>query len=93
MESTLKEEIIDKLNQISESIEIIQQRRKGYTIPIKRIKALSILFLSSLLFCGCQANQQPSSPYLEHLYVQPGDSIHLEIDFKDMLNPVKKWLE
>lgn len=30
MESTLKEEIIDKLNQISESIDIIQQRRKGF---------------------------------------------------------------
>ena len=30
MESTLKEEIIDKLNQISESIDIIQQRREGY---------------------------------------------------------------
>ena len=30
MEFTLKEEIIDKLNQISESIEIIQQRRKGF---------------------------------------------------------------
>ena len=30
MEYTLKEEIIDKLNQISESIEIIQQRRKGF---------------------------------------------------------------
>ena len=27
-------------------------------------------------------------PYMEHLYVQPGDSIHLEIDFKDMLHPV-----
>ena len=30
MESTLKEELIDKLNQISESIDIIQQRRKGF---------------------------------------------------------------
>lgn len=30
MEYTLKEEIIDKLNQISESIEIIQERRKGF---------------------------------------------------------------
>ena len=27
-------------------------------------------------------------PYMEHLYVQPGDSIHLEIDFKDMLHPI-----
>ena len=27
-------------------------------------------------------------PYVNHLYVQPGDSIHLEIDFKDMLHPV-----
>lgn len=27
-------------------------------------------------------------PYAEHLYVQPGDSIHLSIDFKDILNPV-----
>ncbi len=30
MEYTLKEEIIDKLNQITESIEIIQQRKKGF---------------------------------------------------------------
>ena len=30
MESTLKEELIDKLNQISESIDIIQQRRKVF---------------------------------------------------------------
>ena len=117
------------------------------------MKTLSILLLSILLLCGCQANQQPSSlttegeviitgtiknrdfyphveelvlklpffeegqtsyttpiapdnsfhfnfrltadmcevnikPYIEHLYVQPGDSIHLDIDFKDMLNPV-----
>lgn len=29
MEYTLKEEIIDKLNQISESIEIIQQLKKA----------------------------------------------------------------
>lgn len=28
------------------------------------------------------------NPYIEHLYVQPGDSIYLEIDFKDLLNPV-----
>ena len=27
-------------------------------------------------------------PYMDHLYVQPGDSIHLEIDFKDMLHPI-----
>ena len=25
-------------------------------------------------------------PYIEHLYVQPGDSIHIEIDFMDLLN-------
>ena len=25
--------------------------------------------------------------YAEHLYVHPGDSIHLEIDFKDMFHP------
>ena len=121
---------------------------------MKHMKTLSILLLSILLLCGCQANQQnPSSstpegeviitgivknrdfyphieelvlklpffeegqtsyttpiasdnsfhfnfrlqaeicevsikPYMEHLYVQPGDSIHLEIDFKDMLHPV-----
>lgn len=30
MESTLKEELIDKLNQISESIDIIQKRREGF---------------------------------------------------------------
>ncbi|MBR5803806.1 MAG: TlpA family protein disulfide reductase [Bacteroidaceae bacterium] len=28
------------------------------------------------------------NPYIEHLYVQPGDSINLEIDFKDLLNVV-----
>lgn len=121
---------------------------------MKHMRTLSILLLSILLLCGCQANQQnPSSfttegeviitgivknrdfyphvnelvlrlpffregqtsyttpiasdnsfhfnfrihaeicevnikPYMEHLYVQPGDSIHLEIDFKDMLHPV-----
>lgn len=30
MEFTLKEEIIDKLNQIVESIEVIQQRSRGF---------------------------------------------------------------
>ncbi|MBQ8521262.1 MAG: DUF86 domain-containing protein [Bacteroides sp.] len=30
MESTLKEEIIDKLNQVVESIEVIQKRSKGF---------------------------------------------------------------
>ena len=30
MEYTLKEEIIDKLNQVEESIDIIQQRKKGF---------------------------------------------------------------
>ena len=30
MEYTLKEEIIDKLNQVIESIEIIQQRSRGF---------------------------------------------------------------
>lgn len=30
MEYTLKEEIIDKLNQVNESIEIVQQRSRGF---------------------------------------------------------------
>ena len=54
----------------------------SYTTPIDADNRFYFNFQLHAEMCEVAIN-----PYMEHLYVQPGDSIHLEIDFKDMLNP------
>ena len=55
----------------------------SYTTPIDADNRFYFNFQLHAEMCEVSIN-----PYMEHLYVQPGDSIHLEIDFKDMLNPI-----
>ena len=55
----------------------------SYTAPIDADNSFYFNFQLHAEMCEVAIN-----PYMEHLYVQPGDSIHLEIDFKDMLNPI-----
>lgn len=55
----------------------------SYTTPIDADNRFYFNFQLHAEMCEVAIN-----PYMEHLYVQPGDSIHLEIDFKDMLNPI-----
>ena len=60
--------------------------REGQTAYTSSIAEDSTFYFNFRLHAQmCEVNIKP---YIEHLYVQPGDSIHLEIDFKDMLNPV-----
>ena len=59
--------------------------RKGqvsYTAPIDKDDSFYFNFQLDAKICEVSIK-----PYMEHLYVEPGDSIHLEIDFKDMLHP------
>ena len=60
--------------------------RKGkvtYTTDIAEDNSFYFSFMLHAEMCEVSIK-----PYMEHLYVQPGDSIHLEIDFKDMLHPI-----
>ena len=60
--------------------------RKGqtsYTTPIAEDCTFHFNFQLHAEMC-----EVAIKPYMEHLYVQPGDSLHLEIDFKDILNPI-----
>ena len=47
MEYTLKEEIIDKFIQVEESIDIIQQRRKGFQTLNDCMQSMPFLMLAS----------------------------------------------
>ena len=60
--------------------------RKGQTSYTSSIAEDNTFYFNFRLHA--QMCEVSIKPYIEHLYVQPGDSIHLEIDFKDMLNPV-----
>ena len=60
--------------------------RKGkvtYTTDIAEDNSFYFSFMLHAEMCEVSIK-----PYMEHLYVQPGDSIHLEIDFQDMLHPI-----
>ena len=60
-----------------------EEGQTSYTTPIASDNSFHFNFRLQAEICEVSIK-----PYMEHLYVQPGDSIHLEIDFKDMLHPV-----
>lgn len=55
----------------------------SYTTPIDKNNEFYFNFQLHADMC-----EVVIAPYVEHLFVQSGDSIHVEIDFKDILNPI-----
>lgn len=54
----------------------------NYVAPIKEDQTFSFRFVYHAAMSEVGIRN-----YADHLYVRPGDSLHVEIDFKDMLHP------
>ncbi len=71
------------LNELVLRLPFFQEGQTSYTASIADDNSFFFNFMLHAEMCEISIK-----PYMEHLYVQPGDSIHLEIDFKNMLHPV-----
>jgi len=71
------------VNEIVLQLPFFRKGKVTYTTDIAEDNSFYFNFMLHAEMCEVSIK-----PYMEHLYVQPGDSIHLEIDFKDMLHPV-----
>lgn len=71
------------VNEIVLHLPFFREGKVTYTTDITEDNSFYFSFMLHAEMC-----EVAIKPYIEHLYVQPGDSIHLEIDFKDMPHPV-----
>lgn len=71
------------VNELTLHLPFFKKGQTSYTTDITDDNRFYFSFQLHAEMCEVAIN-----PYAEHLYVQPGDSIHLSIDFKDILNPI-----
>ena len=71
------------VNEIVLQLPFFRKGKVTYTTNIADDNSFYFSFMLHAEMCEVSIK-----PYMEHLYVQPGDSIHLEIDFQNMLHPI-----
>lgn len=70
-----------QVKELTLQLPYFQKEGVSYIAPIAEDNSFYFRFQPHTQMCEVSIY-----PYVEHLYVQPGDSIHIEIDFKDLLN-------
>lgn len=78
----LNREIYPQEKEITLIIPFFRKMESQYCVPIQEDGSFSFSFP-----VHAKIREVSIRNYAEHLYVHPGDSLHVEIDFKDMFRP------